>query len=85
MYRYAQIDDEGYVVSDSYLSGEISNNNMILLDMDFDITNKKYVGGKWVEYTPEPLQQTISDEQATMYNIQANMEYLVAMAEINQV
>ena len=54
MYRYAQITDEGYVVSDSYLSGAVDYPNMILIAEDFDLTNKKYVGGKWESYTPAP-------------------------------
>ncbi len=29
MYRYAQITDDGYVVSDSSLSGEVDHPNMI--------------------------------------------------------
>lgn len=52
--RYAQITDEGYVVSDSYLSGEVDHPNMIPIPEDFDLTNKKYVGGKWESYTPAP-------------------------------
>lgn len=54
MYRYAQITDEGYVVSDSYLSGVVDYPNMILIAEDFDLTNKRYVGGKWESYTPAP-------------------------------
>lgn len=52
--RYAQITDEGYVVSDSYLSGKVDHPNMIPIPDDFDLTNKKYVGGKWESYTPAP-------------------------------
>ena len=33
MYRYAQITDEGYVVSDSYLSGAVDYPNMIPLSL----------------------------------------------------
>lgn len=53
-YRYAQIDDEGYVVSDSYLSGEVIMDNMIPLEMDFDLTNKKLnmETREWEEYIP---------------------------------
>lgn len=55
MYRYAQIDLEtGIVVSDSRLSGEINYPYMIPISDDFDLTNKKYVNGEWVEYEPEP-------------------------------
>ena len=52
MYRYAQITDSGYVVGDSYLSGEVDYPNMIPISDDFDLTNKRYVDGKWEEYTP---------------------------------
>ena len=56
MYRYAQIDLEtGMVVSDSYLSGIVEADNMIPISEDFDLTNKKYVDGEWVEYEPEPI------------------------------
>jgi len=54
VYRYAQIDEEGYVVSDSYLSGEVIMDNMIPLEMDFDLTNKKLnmETREWEEYIP---------------------------------
>lgn len=56
MFRYAQIDDNGYVVSDSYLSGKVEADNMIPLDDNFDLTNKRFVNGKWKEYIPEPAE-----------------------------
>lgn len=56
MYRYAIINlKTGIVEGVSYLSGEINKPDMILIPSDFDITNKKYINGEWVEYTPEPL------------------------------
>ena len=67
MYRYAQIDIEtGMVVSDSYLSGEVKAYNMIPISEDFDLTNKKYVDGEWVEYTPEPIPEPEPTEQEIM-------------------
>lgn len=55
MYRYAQIDlKTGTIVSDSRLSGEVDYPHMIPISDDFDLTNKKYVNGEWVEYEPEP-------------------------------
>lgn len=54
MYRYAQITNEGYVTGDSYLSGGVDHPNMISIPDDFDLTNKRYVGGKWESYTPAP-------------------------------
>ena len=56
MYRYAIINIEtGLVEGISNLTGEVNKPDMILIDDDFDITNKKYINGEWVEYTPEPL------------------------------
>lgn len=59
MYRYAQIDNNGYVVSDSILSGEVQKENMILIEQDFDLTNKKYnkETQQWETYEPEPQPQ----------------------------
>ncbi len=56
MPRYAQIDlDTGMVASDSQLSGEVNYPHMIPISDTFDLTNKKYINGEWVEYEPEPL------------------------------
>lgn len=56
MYRYAIINIEtGIVVGESYLSGKVKKDDMIPIPFDFDITNKKYINGEWVEYIPEPL------------------------------
>lgn len=52
--RYAQITDSGYVISDSYLTGKVELLDMIPIPEDFDLTNKRYVDGKWEEYTPAP-------------------------------
>ncbi len=52
--RYAQITDSGYVISDSYLTDKVELPDMIPIPEDFDLTNKKYVGGKWESYTPTP-------------------------------
>ena len=64
--RYAQINDSGYVVSDSYLSGEVDHPNMIPILDDFDLTNKKYVGGKWESYTPAPPPEPQPSEMDTL-------------------
>lgn len=52
--RYAQITDSGYVISDSHLTDKVDYPNMIPVPDDFDLTNKRYVGGKWESYTPAP-------------------------------
>lgn len=52
MYHYAQIDENGYIVGISHLSGEMSEPNLIQIDEDFDPTNKKWNGESWESYTP---------------------------------
>ena len=63
MYRYAQIDKEGYVVSDSWLSGEVDDKNMIPVADGFDLANKRYVNGAWEGYVPEPVTQDITNDE----------------------
>ena len=61
IYRYAQIykseDGFGYPECDSYLSGEVIAENMIRLEEDFDLTNKRwnYTTSKWESYEPEVI------------------------------
>lgn len=61
VYRYAQIykheDDFGYVECDSQLSGEVISENMIRLEEDFDLTNKRwnYTTSEWESYEPEVI------------------------------
>lgn len=51
-YHYAQIDENGYIIGISHLSGEMSEPNLIQIDEDFDPTNKKWNGTSWESYTP---------------------------------
>ena len=61
IYRYAQIykheDGFGYVECDSQLSGEVLAENMVRLEEDFDLTNKRwnYTASKWESYEPEVI------------------------------
>ena len=41
-YRYAQVDEQGYIISDSYLSGVVESPLMIPLSSEDDIDGKKY-------------------------------------------
>lgn len=50
--HYAQIDENGYIVGISDLSGEVLSPNLIQIDVDFDPTNKKWNGASWESYTP---------------------------------
>lgn len=86
MIRYAQIDSKtGLVISDSYLSGEVEAENMIQIEEDFDLTNKRYVDGNWVEYVPESNETEnskneteISDAELIQAEMLLNQESIIA-------
>lgn len=69
--HYAQIDENGYIVGISDLSGEVLSPNLIQIDVDFDPTNKKWNGTSWESYTPpeppepEPTQLDRMEAQLT--------------------
>ena len=82
MYRYAQINQNGYVIADSHLSGVTSQQNMILIDDDFDLKNRRWNGADWethVQIIPEP--QLTETEQAIL-DTAINVDYLVCMKEL---
>lgn len=83
--RYAQITDSGYVVGDSYLSGEVDYPNMIPIAEDFDLTNKRYVDGKWEEYTPVPPPDPEPSEmeklEARVTEIEAAQDAMISGAQ----
>lgn len=62
-YRYAQIykhkDGFGYPECDSQLSGEVIAENMIRLEEDFDLTDKRwnYTTSEWESYEPEVIHE----------------------------
>ena len=76
MYRYAQINSGGFVVSDSFLSSEVTADNMVAISDDFDLANKKYVGGTWIEVEPTP---GAKPEPTQLDKIEANLDYLVLL------
>lgn len=86
MIRYAQIDlDTGMVVSDSYLSGEVEAENMIQIEESFDLTNKRYIDGNWIEYVPESNETEnnnneteISDAELIQAEMLLNQESIIA-------
>lgn len=86
MIRYAQIDIKtGIVISDSYLSGEVEAENMIQIEEGFDLTNKRYIDGNWVEYVPESNETEnskneteISDDELIRAEMLLNQESIIA-------
>lgn len=87
MYRYAQIDKEGYVVSDSHLSEKVDADNMIPLSDDFDLANKRYVNGAWESYVPEPITTEQPTQMDRIEEIVASTalttEYMACLQEVN--
>lgn len=71
-FRYAQINKDGIVICDSNLSGEVVAENMIPISDDFNLTNKKYVNGEWVEYTPEPIKEIVTEQDKIQADILLN-------------
>ena len=86
MIRYAQIDIKtGIVISDSYLSGEVEAENMIQIEEGFDLTNKRYIDGNWIEYVPESNETEnskneteISDDELIQAEMLLNQESIIA-------
>ena len=55
--RYAQINQKGICIADSFLSGEVIAENMILLKEDEPSPlTKKYVNGVWEEVEQQQVQ-----------------------------
>lgn len=73
-HHYAQIDENGYIVGISHLSGKMSEPNLIQIDADFEPTNKKWNGTSWESYTPteppepEPTQLDIIEAEVKKKN-----------------
>lgn len=74
MYHYAQIDENGYIVGISHLSGEVIRENLIRIEEDFDPTNKRWNSTSWESYTPpdppkpEPTQLDIIEMEVKKRN-----------------
>jgi len=76
--RYAQINEDGFVISDSSLSGKVEADNMIPLDDGFDLANKRYVNGKWEEYIPEPIEPEPDEQDVVQAQILLNQADIIA-------
>lgn len=53
-YIYVEINDNGEITGQKWLSGEINDPKSIRVTEDFDPTNKRWNGEAWEEYIPEP-------------------------------
>lgn len=79
MYTYAQIDSNGYIVSISNLSGEVIADNMIPVPSGFSDLYQRWNGESW-EKIPEPEPEPTDSDKLEALSV--NMEYLVAMSEM---
>ena len=57
MHRYVIINSEGIIIGEKILCKKIDEKNSILVDVDFDPTNKKWNGSGWETYEPPEPQE----------------------------
>lgn len=50
--HYATVDENGYIVGISHLSGKVTEENVIQIEEDFDPNGKRWNGTTWESYTP---------------------------------
>lgn len=68
--RYAQINEKGICIADSFLSGEVIAEDMIpLTEYEASPLTKKYVNGVWEEVKQEQQPQTQSDVEMIMQSM----------------
>ena len=84
MFRYAQINENGTIDADSYLSGIVEVENMIPLAPDFDLRNKRWNGTDWEDYEPEPEPVIpLSEQEQIAIDTALNVEYIACLMEAN--
>lgn len=81
--RYAQIDSNGICFAESFLSGEVTADDMILLkEGEPSPVGKQYVNGVWEEVEKEEIPQPISDSEIIMQSIsELELQNFEAQAE----
>ncbi len=90
--RYAQINVNGVCIADSYLSGEIEAEDMILLtEEEASPLGKKYVNGMWQEVERRKVEVPETDTEMLMQcltdieleNIEAQQERQMLAQQIS--
>ena len=81
--RYAQIDSNGICFAESFLSGKVDAEDMILLaDNEPSPLGKRYVNGIWEEVEKEEILQLPSDSEIIMQSIsELELQNFEAQAE----
>ena len=84
-YHYIQINEDGIPIGNSWLSGKVEMDNMILVDDNTDWYGKKYEDGEWIDYepVPDPMANVLSEADEMALEQAMNVQYLVDLAEIN--
>lgn len=85
MYRYVKVDSGGLPVEDFWYQEEIEEEGKIPIPTDFNLSNKKYSDGKWVDIVPIPSWEAdlIDENTQAQLEMPMNVQYLVDLAEIN--
>lgn len=80
MYRYAKVDSNGYAEREFWLPKESKDNDLIEIPTDFNLTNQRWNGTEWIdENVPD---YSIDEQEQAQLEMQSNVEYLVALAEM---
>ena len=79
MERYAQVNKEGYIISDSHLSGIVDNKDMIPISDTFNCKNKRWNGKEWETYKPEPI--PLTEQEQIAIDTALNVEYMACLME----
>ena len=80
MYRYVKVDSNGYAEQEFWYAEESKDNDLIEIPTDFNLTNQRWNGTEWIdENVPD---YTIDEQEQAQLEMQSNVEYLVALAEM---
>ena len=80
MYRYVKVDSNGYAEQEFWYAEESKDNDLIEIPTDFNLTNQRWNGTEWIdENVPD---YSIDEQEQAQLEMQSNVEYLVALAEM---
>lgn len=83
MYRYAQINEDNIVIGDSFLSGEVTADNMIAIPEDLESPlGKEYKDGEFIEVEHEEPEDISINQQDLLEQIALDTSYLVTLQTI---
>ena len=84
MFRYVKLGEDGFPISEYWVSEKIQDTDMIEVPSEFNLTNQRYINGGWVDVSPpDPMVDAISEEEERQLEMQMNIEYLIMLTEMN--